>query len=222
MPDADDNFLLALAPGLARPQVLEVRIKSPLDGEYELQLGALDVYDPVVFVADTSTAEQIRDGLADQIVSPAFDPFVTWKILTDRFRVKGSAGDAFDFALGSPSGATSATAKIVQTAQGATTAMRTIYLALAIKLIDPVVYRDVTQEAQAWLAAFFCEKAIAAIAAMENLSGNGGKEASSMSLAVASVSYTSLPSVQELSASALYGQPLALLMEARKYGLTWS
>lgn len=222
MPDADDNLLLALAPGIATPQVIEVRIKSPLDGEYELQIGDPLIYDPIVYVANGATAEAIRDGLADQIVSPAYDPFVAWKVLTDRFRVKGLPGDPFDFAMSSPSGATSATVKALAKATGTPSATRLAYLALAIKLIDPVVYRDVTQEAQAWLAAYFCEQYMKAVNAASALA-NGGQQANSMSLAVASVSFGSaMPTDAELESSVLYGGPLLLLMKARTYGPTWS
>jgi hypothetical protein len=222
MPDADDNVLLALAPGIATPQVIEVRIKSALDGEYELSIGDPLVYDPIVHVANGATIEQIRDGMADQIVSPAYDPFIAWKVLADRFWVKGAPGDPFEFAMSSPSGATSATVKALAKAAGTPSITRATYLALAIKLIDPVVYRDVTQEAQAWLAAYFCEQYMKAVNGAAALS-DGGQQANSMSLAVASVSFgSSMPTSAELEASVLYGGPLLLLMKARTYGPTWS
>lgn len=226
MPDANDDFLLAMAPGLAKPQVIEVRIKAPLDGDYELQIGPAEDYDPILYSANGATAEQIRDAMFDQIVSPTYDPFTAWKLVTDRFRVKGSPGDAFPFSLISPNGTASATVVQKQAASGATTAMRQIYLALAIKLIDPVVYRDVTQEAQAWLAAYFCEQALLAQLAAENMSAaqaGGGQGVSSVSLAVASVSFGgTMPTASELAGSSMYGAPLLLLMEARKYGPIWS
>lgn len=223
MPNADDIFLMSIAPALAKPQVVEFRIKVATDGEWELDLNDLT---PLLFTAAGSTIEEIRDGLADPIVSPGYDPFTVKKIVTDHFRVTGSKGDPFDYAFIPPDypSTTSGISKEIQAASGATTEMRTIWLGLAIKLIKPDVWGDKTQEGQALLAAFFIEKALLAAAALGGLAVGG--VASSMSLGGASVSLAggvvAFPTDAELAGSIAYGSPLLMLWKSVTFGPIWS
>lgn len=220
MADATDDLLMAFCPALARAQVVEVKVKLATDGEYELDLEGVD---PVIFAASGNTITDIRDGLADPIVSPAFDPYAATKIITDRFRVRGSKGDPFTFALTAPGGAANATATIVQTAQGATTDLRLRYLGIAVKLIKADVWGDLTAEGQCLLAAYFCEAALNAQAALDGLAAGG--QASSLSLGGASASLTgnaAMPSAAAMETSVAYGQPLLILMRAKVYGPMWS
>lgn len=221
MADADDYLLLALAPALAKPQVVEFRIKLPTDGEWEIDLEELA---PVLFVAAGSTLELIRDGLADQIVDPVYEGFSVKKIITDRFWLTGPKGDAFTYAFLPPVGPADGVATKKQSASGATTALRLMYLGLAAKLIKVDVWGDKTQEAQALLAAFFCEKALLAEAALGAL--NGGGVASSMSLGGASIGLSgaavAMPTDAELSGSIAYGGPLMILWKSVTHGPLWS
>ena len=223
MPDADDIFLMQLAPALARAQVVEFKLKLATDGEWEINLAELT---PILFNASGNTIEQIRDGLSDQIVSPDYDPFWSKKIVADRFRVTGAKGDPFDYAFLPPDEPSTASgiAKTVQTAHGATTAQRILWLALAHKLIKADVWGDKTQEAQALLAAFFIEKGELAKLAAAGLIAGG--TASSMSLGGASVSLSggavAMPTDAELAGSILYGHPLLMLWKSATYGPMWS
>lgn len=221
MADTTDTLLLAMAPGLAKAQIVEVKIKKPDDGSYEL---SLDELDPVVVAASGDTIETIRDGLADQLISPTYDDFTVKKIITDRFRVKGTPGDPFEATLVAPNGATSATLTTIQQASGATTELRAFYLSLAIKLIKCDVWKDKTQEGQTLLAAFFISRALLAIKSQGQLVVGG--QASGMSLGGASVSLGGaglvMPSDGELAGDPLYGGPLLILMRSVTYGPIWS
>lgn len=220
MADADDNFLLAIAPSLAKAQILEVRVKQATDGEYELGLAELD---PLLFVASASTITEIRDGLADPIVSPDYDPYIAKKLITDRFRVRGTKGDPFDYYLKAPGGAADAVVTVVQAASGVPTETRLLYLDLVKVMILEDVWKAKTQMGQALLAAYFLEAWILGNAAMAGV-GAGGN-ATAMSLGGASLSLGgagAMPSAAELSASAAFGQPFLLL--ASSIGVTplWS
>ena len=220
MADADDNFLLAIAPSLAKAQIIEVRVKQATDGEYELGLAELD---PILFVASANTITEIRDGLADPIVSPGYDPYIAKKLITDRFRVRGTKGDPFDYYLKAPGGAADAVATVVQAASGAPTETRLLYLDLVKVMILEEVWKAKTQMGQALLAAYFLEAWILGNAAMSGV-GAGGN-ATAMSLGGASLSLGgagAMPSAAALSASAAFGQPFLLL--ANSVGVTplWS
>ncbi len=221
MPDASDYLLLTLAPALAKAQVVEFRIKLPTDGEWEIDLEELV---PVLFQASGHTVEQIRDGLADQIIDPVYAGFSVKKIITDRFWLTGPKGDPFTYAFLTPGGAVDGVTAKKQSASGATTIMRLTYLALAAKLIKVDVWGDKTQEAQCWLAAFFCEKALLAEAALGALAGGG--VASNMSLGGASIGLSGaavqMPTDAELSGSIAYGSPLLILWKSVTYGPLWS
>lgn len=221
MPNATDEVLLAFAPGLAKPQIVEVRIKAATDGEYELELENVD---PLIFIASGHTIEQIRDALADPIVSPDYDPYKAKKLVTDRFRVKGAPGDPFDFALVAPGGVANATAIKIQSASGASTATRLLMLEVAAMLIwDAVVWKNKIPVAQAYLAAFLSMNSVYADQAMQSL-GLGGS-ASSMSLGPASVSLAAgilQTMAPGLAGDAAYGAPFLLLMQSATFGPLWS
>lgn len=227
MPNATDDILLALAPGLAKPQIVEVKIKLATDGEYEFQLEDLlssGTVDPIIHVAAGETVEQIRDALFSPIVSPAYDPYKAKKYITDRFRVTGPPGDPFEFWLVAPGGTANATAIKIQSASGASTATRLLMLQIAAILIwDTVVWKDKVTIAQAWLAAFLSKNSVYADQAMKSL-GIGG-QASSLSLGPASVSLAG--GVLEamtggLEGDAAYGIPFLLLMRSATFGPLWS
>jgi len=220
VPDADDNILQAVAPNLAKAQILEVRIKQATDGEYELGLAELD---PVLFVAAGSSVALIRDGLADQIVSPAYDPFIAGKLVTDRFRVRGGRGDAFEYYLKAPGGEANATVTKVQAASGAPTETRLLYLELVKTMILEPVWGLKTQMGQALLAAYFLESWIFANAAMAGAAAGGN--ATALSLGGASVSLGgagAMPSAAALNMSPAYGQQFLLLASSVSVTPLWS
>jgi hypothetical protein len=220
MPDANDNVLLVVAPSLAKAQIVEVRIKQATDGEYELGLGDLD---PLLFVASGDTVTAIRDGLADPIVSPAYDPYVAAKLITDRFRVRGAKGDPFDFYLTAPGGTADAVATQVQAASGAPTETRLMYLELVKTMILGEVWGPKQQMGQALLAAYFLEAWILGNAAISGVAAGGN--ATAMSLGGASLTLGgagAMPSAAALATSTAFGQPFLLLASSVGVTPVWS
>lgn len=219
MPNADDTLLLLGTKGLATPQIIEVQVMQPDDGAY--QLGLAD-FDPIVFNAVASTSTEIRDGLADPIVSPAFDPLVRKKIALDRVQVKGAPGDPFEYYL-LPPNADAAKVILVQAAAGAPTEVRAFYLGLAHALILESFWKELTQYVQVLLVGYFLESWLAAAAS--NDAQVAGGVASSLSLGGASVGLSGaalMPSATSLAMSTTYGQPLLEIMKARVGGPLWS
>lgn len=219
MPNADDTLLLMGTKGLATRQIIEVQILQPDDGSYQLGLAEFDV---LVFEALASTAQDIRDGLADQIVSPTHDPLVRKKIALDRFQVRGAPGDPFDYYL-IPPNVDAAKVIVIQAASGAPTEVRAWYLGLAIELIKESFWGGLTQYLQVLLVGYFLESWIAAAAASDAMIVGG--VASSLGLGPASVGLSGgaiMPSAASLATSTTYGQPLLEIMKARVGGPVWS
>lgn len=219
MPNADDTLLLMGTTGLALPQIVEIQIKQPTDGDYVLGLAD---FDPIVFGAAASSITEIRDGLADPIVSPAFAPLARKKIALDRFQVKGAPGDPFDAYL-LPPDADAAKLVTIQEASGAPTTVRLWYLELASKLILESFWGDLAQYMQVLLTGYFLEAYLLAAAAASDIAAGG--VASSIALGPASLGLSGsgvMPSANALESSTTYGQPLLLLLRSRIGGPIWS
>lgn len=219
MPNATDIELLLGTSGLAAPKIIEVQVLVPEDGAYTLGLAA---FPPIVFNAAGSTIEQIRNGLAGPIISPDFDPLTKKLISTDRFQVKGAAGDDFDAWLTAP---TPEAAKLIvlQEASGAPTVVRAWYLNLAISLIKESFWGELTAYLQVLLTGYFLESWLASQAALADLAAGGS--ASSIALGPASLGMSgggTMPTAAELSLSKTYGQPFLLVWRARVGGPIWS
>jgi len=206
---ATDDLLLALYPGLAKPQVVEFWISAAADVNY--RIGIADKQ--YAYAAVGKTIGEIRDALFDAIVPAEISPIVAAPKVDDRIKVTGTPGDAFEYwAL--PLAQIQAIE--VQPASGLPTAIRLLVLQAAALLVPADPWGEKQAWAHAYLALFFLGKHGAIFA-----SGTSG-QASSMSLGPASVSLT-MPTNSELMADpAGWGGLYLALYNSISAGPIWS
>ncbi|HRS17423.1 MAG TPA: hypothetical protein P5234_14405 [Thermoanaerobaculaceae bacterium] len=206
---ATDELLLSLAPGLAKPGIVEFWVSAAADTTYKIAIAA----EQYSYAAVGKTVGEIRDELFGEIVAPDIAPIVAAPKAEDRIKVTGTPGDPFEFwAL--PFDKIKAIE--VQKASGPSTARRLLILEATSLLVPADVWGKKQVWGHAYLTLFFLKK-------MENIESNGTDgQASSLALGPASLSLTTPAEADLLADPSGYGSLYLTYYNSLVAGPIWS
>ena len=198
---ATDELLLNIAPGLAKPGIVEFWVSVAADTTYKIAIAA----EQYSYAAVGKTV--------GEIVAPDIAPIVAAPKAEDRIKVTGTPGDPFEFwAL--PFDKIKAIE--VQKASGPSTALRLLILEATALLVPADVWGKKQVWGHAYLTLFFLKK-------MENIESNGTDgQASSLALGPASLSLTAPAEADLLADPSGYGSLYLTYYNSLVAGPIWS